>query len=346
MRRAMLRWRAVVTALGLLLLAAVLMQSRSASAPAPALPPTYLDPASLPDGRIVYARSLAGTDGNGPTALYTARPDGSEERRITFGDARDRVPAVLPDGRIVFRRHSLDGGAGRLFAINPDGTGLQLFCDLADGTSVEGGPWLIDERVAFIEASGNGSRPQLAAVSVHQPAGKHEVLAEADTRADIDTEFRPIVLALGAAQAPPKARPPSLTSVVDERKSTGTLLCLDVRTSRLPALSAVKPGAIRTVRVLGADGQMLGEAPVAADGSFFVEVPADQPLHLELYGPDGVIAADDSGFWVRPNENRGCIGCHEDPELAPENRAILALAGGPTRVGTAALAMQAEARKP
>jgi hypothetical protein len=31
-----------------------------------------------------------------------------------------------------------------------------------------------------------------------------------------------------------------------------------------------------------------------------------------------------SDLWVRPGEQRGCIGCHEPRGRAPENRAILA----------------------
>ena len=31
-----------------------------------------------------------------------------------------------------------------------------------------------------------------------------------------------------------------------------------------------------------------------------------------LFGPSDWI-------WLRPFERRGCVGCHEDPELVPEN---------------------------
>ncbi len=75
------------------------------------------DPAYLPDGRIVYARSVSDAGPAAPTALYTVLPDGQDERRITFGEARDRAPAVLLDGRIAFRRHPMSGGPGRLFVI-------------------------------------------------------------------------------------------------------------------------------------------------------------------------------------------------------------------------------------
>lgn len=329
-----------------------------------------LDPSYLPDSRIVYARTLPSKGGETSTALFTSHIDGTREQRITFGLACDRGPTVLPDGRIVFRRHSLLGKrTGRLFAVNPDGTGVQLFCGPPDGASIEGGPWLIDERVLFAEEMPPGSGQRLVSVLARQPMGNREILANGETEEWFSSvgklpgdelaatvyvqnrgwtlrKFLPPdassaeavlstislpgfdhpFLPTGVALARPRTRPLSLTSVVDERKRHGTLLCLDVHTSRIPAMAASQPGTVAAVRVFAAAGLLLAEAPVEADGSFFIEVPADQPLHLELVGPDGVLAKDHSGFWVRPNENRGCIGCHEDPELAPENRAILALA--------------------
>lgn len=286
------------------------------------------DRAYLPNGRVVYARSLPSTSPNGPMALYTALADGGHERRISFGEARDRAPAVLPDGRIVFRRHH-GQSPGKLFAMNPDGTGLQLFSEPADGASIEGGPWLVDDRLVFAERMLSGSDERLVSVPVHQPLGAREVLAGSERPPDCP---------------PAQKKPLNLTSVVDERKATGTLLCLDVRTSRIPVVAGAQPGAIRAARVFATDGRLLGEAPVEVDGSFFIEVPADQPLHLELRGPDGVLAGDHSGFWVRPNENRGCIGCHEDLELAPENRVPEALARGPIPVKANVQVTQSEAR--
>ena len=340
--RELLRGRTRTGAIVLALLAAALLaRCWKASAPEHALLATFcsapsmivgggecLDPASLPDGRVVYARVPGGADPDGPTALYTALADGGQQRRITFGDARDRAPAVLPDGRIVFRRHQRQG-PGKLFAMNADGTGLQLFCEPAAGASIEGGPWLADDRLIFAERMLPGADEHRVSVSVHQPLGTREVLAGNVQQAD---------------HPAPRARPLSLTSVVDERKSTGTLLCLDVRTSRIPTVAGAQPGTIRAVRVLAVDGQVLGQAPVEADGSFFIEVPADQPLRLQLDGPAGVIAEDHSEFWVRPNENRGCIGCHEDPELAPENRAILALNRGPVPIKANVQVTQSEGR--
>jgi hypothetical protein len=37
-------------------------------------------------------------------------------------------------------------------------------------------------------------------------------------------------------------------------------------------------------------------------------------------------------MWLRPNERRGCVGCHEDPELVPANRVPLAVKKNPVGV--------------
>ena len=141
-------------------------------------------------------------------------------------------------------------------------------------------------------------------------------------------------LELSFPPGPPAAgrpEPPLLTSVVNMARTTGTLLCLDVYASRLPSIAALPRGRIASVRVSAAaspEGPTLAEAPVHADGSFLVEVPADTLLALTLIGHDGAeLASLRSGVWVRPNENRGCIGCHEEEDRAPANRRPLALRG-------------------
>ena len=71
--------------------------------------------------------------------------------------------------------------------------------------------------------------------------------------------------------------------------------------------------------------RLLGEAPVEADGSFHVDIPADLPVQLQILDGDGMALATCGWIWTRPREFRGCIGCHEDPELTPENRFVEAV---------------------
>jgi hypothetical protein len=70
----------------------------------------------------------------------------------------------------------------------------------------------------------------------------------------------------------------------------------------------------------------LGKAPVQTDGSFLVEVPADVPLGFEtLDENDRVLRREEPMLWVRPGENRSCIGCHEPHNRSPKNHRPLAV---------------------
>jgi hypothetical protein len=72
--------------------------------------------------------------------------------------------------------------------------------------------------------------------------------------------------------------------------------------------------------------RILGEVPVETDGSFFVKLPADVPFFIQTLDQNGMALQTQRGWiWVRRGTSRGCIGCHENKELAPENRATLAL---------------------
>jgi hypothetical protein len=64
-----------------------------------------------------------------------------------------------------------------------------------------------------------------------------------------------------------------------------------------------------------------GTARVEADGSFFVKVPADQPIRFALLDKNGAMLRQEHGwFWIRRGEQRYCTGCHTGPERTSENR--------------------------
>ena len=104
-------------------------------------------PHYLPDGRIVFsstrqrdaravlidegkAQFSAGIEGNRDLPsflLHVMNADGTGIRQISFHTGHDLDPSVLNDGRIVFTRWDIDATAGmHLYAVNPDGSNLQL----------------------------------------------------------------------------------------------------------------------------------------------------------------------------------------------------------------------------
>lgn len=114
------------------------------------------------------------------------------------------------------------------------------------------------------------------------------------------------------------------SSFVDHTLETGVLYCIDVYISRDPGISKLPPGSIKQVQVTVAkkgDSRILGTAPVEPDGSFHIRVPAKTPLTFKLMDKTGrEVGRQVSPTWVMPRESRGCIGCHEDSELAPPNQ--------------------------
>lgn len=72
--------------------------------------------------------------------------------------------------------------------------------------------------------------------------------------------------------------------------------------------------------------RILGEVPVEPDGSFYANVAGDIPFFIQILDEHRMaLYTMQTWMWVRSGSQRGCIGCHEDKELAPENRATMAL---------------------
>jgi hypothetical protein len=80
--------------------------------------------------------------------------------------------------------------------------------------------------------------------------------------------------------------------------------------------------------------QILGEAAVQADGSFLVDVPSNRALGFETVDAHGqVIHRLPPLLWLRPGENRACVGCHEPHNQSPENIRPLAVKLPPVPIG-------------
>ena len=116
--------------------------------------------------------------------------------------------------------------------------------------------------------------------------------------------------------------------------TTGVFYCLNSYRTSLPEGGdgpVAPPGTIKHVRVIeGLPRRILGVAPVEQDGSFHIRVPAETPLTFQLLDEDYVaIRTQRAWTWVMGNENRGCVGCHEDRELSPPNRMVAAITKPP-----------------
>ena len=82
----------------------------------------------------------------------------------------------------------------------------------------------------------------------------------------------------------------------------------------------------------GTFARVLGTAPLAPDGSFYVEAPADRLLHFQVLDSDRRVVGNQlTWIYPRPGETKSCVGCHEHPHTTSRGGDPLASHGRPLR---------------
>ncbi len=79
---------------------------------------------------------------------------------------------------------------------------------------------------------------------------------------------------------------------------------------------------------------LLGTVPVERDGSAYFRAPAERALYFQAVDDRGrAVQTMRSVVYLQKGERRGCVGCHETPVLAPDNRhAPLAFSRAPSTI--------------
>ncbi len=302
------------------------------------------EPEVLADGRILFIRSdnFFGR-GKVETLLHAIHPDGTAgltEFGLDMGPeygGRLRAfncgsPAPMHDGRVAFLTESgiavghpgctaaelrhLAVPAGDVAAL-PDG---RLLCTL---------PGRVDYNQPMRNPQAGTRATNYTKIAITDPARVDEKVVVL-----YDSKNAPLhsPVFLGARQ-----RPPLLSNSMDARKAalprpTGTFICQNARFTR--NTTAGWPH-VRAIRVLagkgltmrsshsyivhaGSEVTELGTVPLATDGSFAVEVPADTPIAFQAVDGEGRSELNEmSWIYVRPGETRGCVGCHQPRQVAP-----------------------------
>ncbi|MBA7528997.1 hypothetical protein ES705_21189 [subsurface metagenome] len=273
---------------------------------------------------------------------------------------------------LMISRQLYPGPGDPMFLVmRPDGTKAELFYKGQEGSSLNSRGWETgDGQVLFIESEKSNSegwkvvavnqnRPLHSRINLTSeikgqfysvfplPSGKLLVsyrpsgtdryaLYEFDPKEKVlgrliynDPEYH----AMEPVMVAKHTRPRNLPSEVDENKRTGLLFCQNINVSALPVKgnmsSSMKAGK---VQVLGIE-KKLGEVQVEEDGSFYLKIIADTPIQLQTIDENGqVVNGPSAWIWLRPNERRGCVGCHEDHELAPENLVSLSVKKPPVSI--------------
>lgn len=313
------------------------------------------DPLPLSDSRLLLSFQRPG---NGASArhdqatdnsvLCTINTDGTDLSAFAVAQgpsAARRMPCEMPDGRIAF----VESGAG------PMGRGAtliavsrtrrfpprQVLASDPDGNFLSPSP-LADESLLVSYHSKDAVSYGIYVVDLSRGA---QVVHIYDSPQWHDVR---------AVALRPRAEPAGRSSQIDEQADYGYLYALNSYLSDTPEGQRTQAGQIKQVEVFKAvttrreraagtgfaadlvHEESLGKAPVEADGSLFLKVPARTALRLRTLDAEGnALQTMRSWFWVMPKEGRGCIGCHEDRERTPPNRHVLALRRPPDALGVA-----------
>jgi hypothetical protein len=331
-----------------------------------------IDPAYLPGDRIVFSRYSQNDSLKAGHTLFTCNLDGTDIRRITFNPHAYFASTVLKDGRIltIGRQIFPEKDDPFLMVLRPDGTKAELFYKGDNGSELFSRGWETENgKIVFIEAAAPGSvsgniisinynRPLHTGFDLTNSTGGYRsvfplkkgnllVSYRPDDKGSYKLfEFDAEKMAIGsqifasedgdileAVEVTVHERPRKLPSEVDLGVKTGLLLCQNINVTGMmsPETGFSFPHADR-IEIMGIDSS-LGVIQVEEDGSVYLKVAADMPFRIKTLNKDGyTVNGPGSWYWLRPNERRGCIGCHEDNEMVPANRYASAVSKDPVSV--------------
>jgi Hydrazine synthase alpha subunit middle domain len=330
------------------------------------------DPGYLPLGRLLFSKSAPYGKFKNTTSLYTCNSDGTELQRITFDPHSYCASNVLNDGRIltIDRPDYPEHGNPKYIILRPDGTKTELFYKGTENSNLSGqGFEIANRRVVFIESDKDiPSAGKIISVNYNRPLNS-KIDLTSDIKGDFYSvypehsgkllisfrksesdrfslyEFDPQTKTLGkeiynnsdfdvleAVEVEKRVRPKKLPSEVHMDIKTGLIVCQDVNLnySQLSVNTLSLPKT-PDIEIMGVDSS-LGIVQAAKDGSLYLRVMADTPFQIRTLDKDGHVIKSCDWVWLRPNERRGCVGCHEDQEIAPENRIPLAVKKFPISV--------------
>jgi len=307
------------------------------------------EPSVLPDGRILFSRlELFYSRLKTEITVQAVFPDGTGNETLYGPERRDfwrnitRLSKERGWGEAPPRHRVL-----RLTQPQPFGRN-QVICATTGGATIVG-PHRRDERIV--------PRWENMAVTSPFPLPDGRVLCAATKRTSkrndvnlgiylMDPETgrlelvydHPMSAEFEARPIAARQRPPVRPSAVPSRAFSAYLLCESARTSQ-ELLTRQRGKLVRIVEGqpitarhhthrssagqawknhVGTLGRILGTVPLAADGSFYVEIPADRLVHCQVLDSDRRVVGNQLiWMYARPRERKSCVGCHEMPGMTP-----------------------------
>ncbi len=193
-------------------------------------------------------------------------------------------------------------------------------------------PYPLNDTTFLVSASTQYSSKYPFAVYLQFSSGRRELLAHDET-----------YNCLQAIPVAPRPEMPSLPEKVDYTKSDATCSVLDIHIG--DGLAGVPRGTVKKLRVVALDYRIdepahtgccgttfhppaslkggswdvkhvLGDIPVAGDGSANMILPARVPLYFQaLDSLNQVVQSMREWTVFQPGESGSCIGCHEDKDI-------------------------------
>ena len=316
-------------------------------------------PNYLPFNRLVFTKQMPESGIGKIHALHTMNLDGSNFSQITFQPHFDYTATVLKDGRLLMLSKQLFPESGEMvyMAMRPNGTKAELFYKGEIGSILNTQSYETEDGLVYFIESENKAKNGGDIISIHQnrPLFTKENITSEITGSFysvLPTQSGEMFVSYQASESEPSVlfrfsvkdkslgeliysnpeyfiveplfveaftRPRDLPDDVDPEISTGLLLCQDINVVALQPETSSETVEATKVELLGID-KSLGIVPVEEDGSVYLKVVADTPVRFQtLDENDNVVNGPSGWMWVRPFERRGCVGCHEDPELTPDN---------------------------
>jgi len=310
-----------------------------------------MDPFIMPDGRLLFAgwqRSKLNRGLLGRIALFGINIDGADYAAFSTDEGKriKHMPCITTNGLAVFvetDRVPWDG-AGSLGCVRLRRPlhSYRPITKECDGLFHSPSP-LPDAKVLVSRRSPHGTDTH-GVYRLDPSTGQSELVFDSPNYHDIQAKV-----------IYPRPEPDGRSSVVTEKDPHGKLYCLNVYINDLEKPEWLPPGSVKRLRVLEgiplrsdtagvhsqcgtevphsscngipplAQRRILGEIDVEQDGSFNIEIPANTPIELQTLDSDGMALRSCSWIWAKNHEPRGCIGCHEDGELTPENILVSAV---------------------
>lgn len=322
-------------------------------------------PFYLPGDRLVFSREMPDTGTGPSRMLFQMNLDGSNLLQVTYHPNFDYIQTILRDGRILMLSKKIfpEEGEMKSLAMRPNGTKAEIFYYGVNGGIAGVRVYETKTGLIYFTEQIGGQLDKRDLVSIHQnrplntrinytenidggfysllPWSSNELLVSycpsekqtiglytfsVDERSVgesllSDSEYHfldPVIVE-------PYKRPRHLPNEVNLSYPTGLIMCQDVN---LTAMTGNEEGSFpeaKKIEVLGMD-RSLGVVPVEKDGSFFLKVTADLPFRIRTLDENNrVVHGPSDWIWLRPFERRGCVGCHEDHEIVPENIVPLAV---------------------